>query len=477
MNRSTLNHPQSLKEGWLALTGLSVVFLFEMLDNSVLTVALPTIGKELNASVSSLGLATTAYSVVFGSLMLLFGSLADKIGPKRLMLSGLALLGVTSLSIMAVSNIYELIAVRALMGVAAAMTTPLTLSLTFKLFSTESLQLRAMSLISTVGLVGLSIGPTLGGAILTVASWKFLILVNTPIAAIAFVALFFSLPSSLTLTNGKKSLDLPGGIYGTIALVSLFIALDVVSQQGVTSWLFWSLMMSIVVFTTFFIRQESSTINPLIPLPFLKLPMVSSGLLYKASGSVVTAGIGYVVMLQLQLSYHWSPVLAAVGLLPQVLTLFLVGPLVNGIVARLGGHSAAFYGGLITVVGGLTYAIGSSQSYGWIALSLVLISAGVRVNGLVAGMSVFRGLPSTHTSTGSALVDTISQVCSAISIALASFLLSLLVPATIFTNTTEQSTTTAIHLNQAIALSSIFLTGIAATLFIIAAMQNKRVQS
>jgi hypothetical protein len=363
------------------------------------------------------------------------------------------------------------------MGVAAAMTTPLTLSLTFKLFSTESLQLRAMSLISTVGLVGLSIGPTLGGVILAVASWKLLILVNTPIAIIAFLALLLSLPSSLHIVNNKQSLDLQGGIYGTITIVSFFLALDVVSQQGLASWVFWSFVTSAIVFAAFFIWQERSTKNPLIPLLLIKLPLVSSGLLYKASGSVVTAGLGYIVMLQLQLGYHWSPVLSAIGLLPQVLTLLIVGPLVNRIVERLGGRTAAFCSGLMTVAGALIYSIGSSQSYGWIALALVLVSAGVRVNSLVAGMNVFRGLPSTHTSTGSALVDTISQACAAVSIAFISFLLSLFVPATIFTSSAMPSSITAAHLEQAITLSGLFLTGLAAIPFIMAAMRNKQAQS
>jgi len=81
--------PQSLRAAWLAPLGLSAVFLFEMLDNSVLDVALPTIGRDLQASTSALQWVTGAYAVVFGGLMLAFGALVDRFGRRRMMLVGL----------------------------------------------------------------------------------------------------------------------------------------------------------------------------------------------------------------------------------------------------------------------------------------------------------------------------------------------------------------------------------------------------
>ncbi|MGK3946721.1 MFS transporter, partial [Streptomyces caeruleatus] len=78
--------PQSLREVWVALAGLATVFLFEMLDNSILNVALPTIGRELQASTNGLQWVTGAYAVVFGGLMLVFGAIADKFGRRRIML-------------------------------------------------------------------------------------------------------------------------------------------------------------------------------------------------------------------------------------------------------------------------------------------------------------------------------------------------------------------------------------------------------
>ena len=131
---TTSDTPPSLRAAWPALTGLSAVFLFEMLDNSILNVALPTIGRQLHASTTALTWVTGAYAVVFGGLMLAFGAAADRFGRRRMMLIGLALLGLASLATAFVRTAEQLIVVRAAMGVAAAMTTPGSIALAFRLF-------------------------------------------------------------------------------------------------------------------------------------------------------------------------------------------------------------------------------------------------------------------------------------------------------------------------------------------------------
>src|ERR1700750_842737 len=105
--------PRSLRAAWVALAGLSAVFLFEMLDNSILNVALPTIGRALHASTVGLQWVTGAYAVVFGGLMLAFGAIADRFGRRRVMLAGLVLLGAASLATAFVTTSGELIGVRA----------------------------------------------------------------------------------------------------------------------------------------------------------------------------------------------------------------------------------------------------------------------------------------------------------------------------------------------------------------------------
>src|SRR5690349_1633078 len=122
-----------------------------MLDNSILNVALPTIGRELRASTTQLQWVAGAYAVVFGGLMLAFGAVADRFGRRRVMLAGLVLLAAGSLATAFVRSVEQLIAVRVAMGVAAAMTTPGSMALSFRLFEDDGLRVRATTLISTVG--------------------------------------------------------------------------------------------------------------------------------------------------------------------------------------------------------------------------------------------------------------------------------------------------------------------------------------
>src|SRR4051812_10834501 len=259
----TLTEPrqQTLPEAWVALAGLSAVFLFEMLDNSILNVALPTIGRELHASTTALQWVTGAYAVVFGGLMLAFGAVADRFGRRRIMLIGLALLGVASLATAFVTTAEQLIAVRVAMGVAAAMTTPGSMALAFRLFADDGLRVRATTLISTVGLVGLAIGPTVGGFVLAVAPWQVLLLVNVPIAVLALVAPTF------------------------------FV------ERGAGSWAPWPASAAAVVAAVLFVLRERSARHPLLDPKLVAHPLVSSGLAFKAATGLATAALGYLVTL------------------------------------------------------------------------------------------------------------------------------------------------------------------------------------
>jgi MFS family permease len=401
----------------MALAGLSAVFLFEMLDNSILTVALPTIGRDLHASAVGLEWVTGVYAVVFGGLMLLFGAMADRFGRRRMMLIGLCLLAVASLATAFVRTTDELIAVRALMGVAAAMTTPLSIALAFRLFEADSLRVRAMTLISTVGLVGLSIGPTLGGFVLAFAPWQVLLLANVPIAVLAFIGIRIGIAVDTADELHRDPIDVLGAALGTATIVIALVVPTLFVNEGIRSWAPWTATGVAVVLAVLFVVREHAARHPLLDLRLIALPLVSSGLLYKAATGMAAAGLSYLVTLQLQLDYGWPPVLAAIGLLPQVIVLLAAGPFVNRFVTRVGFDRAAWFSSISVVAGLAVYGFLNSFGYVWIAIALALVAAGIRLNGLVAGTNVLRGLPKNRTSIGAALVDTASEVATGVGIA------------------------------------------------------------
>jgi MFS family permease len=454
--------PQTLRAAWIALAGLSAVFLFEMLDNSILNVALPTIGRDLHASTTALQWVTGAYSVVFGGLMLAFGAIADRFGRRRIMLIGLMLLAIASFATAFVTTAEELIIVRSLMGIAAAMTTPGSIALAFRLFDGDQLRVRAMTLISTVGLVGLAIGPTVGGFVLAFAPWQVLLLINVPIAILAFIGIRAGIARDAASELHHDPIDIAGAIFGTATIVFALVAPTLFVNQGGGSWAPWAATAAAILGAVAFVLRERAARHPLLDLKLIARPLVSSGLAFKAATGLAVAGMGYMVTLQLQLDWGWPPYLASIGMLPQVIVLIFGGPLSNKFIERVGLTRAAWLSAISVVAGLAVFGLFSSLGYVWIAIALVLVAAGIRVNGVVAGTNVLKGLPANRTSIGAALVDTASEVATAVGIAVTGTIL-----AAIFTGSiakTDWTSAQSSQFEQGTMIAGLTLTVISAAL-------------
>ena len=465
------HRPQTLRAAAVALAGLSAVFLFEMLDNSILNVALPTVGRDLNASTIALQWVTGAYAVVFGGLMLLFSAIADRFGCRRVMLIGLTLLALASAASALVKTPDQLIAVRASMGVAAAMTTPGSMALAFRLFDEESLRVRALTLISTVGLVGLAIGPTVGGFILAFAPWQVLLLVNVPIAILAFIGIRKGVAEDLPEELHRDPLDVPGALLGTATIVLALVAPTLFVEVANGSWTPWAATAGAVAAAVLFVVRERTARYPLLDLKLVALPLVSSGLAYKAASGLAIAGLGYMVTLQLQFAWGWSPALASIGMLPQVIVLLFSGRLVGPFLKKVGMNHAAWMSAAAVVLGLAVFAAGSRFSYVWIALALVLVAAGMRIVGVVAGTNVMTGLPANRTTIGAAMVDTSSQVATGIGIAVTGTILAALFTGNI--SSTTWSADQAATFQTGVTVAGFAITAVAAALVLLGMIRSR----
>ncbi|MEU9132319.1 MFS transporter [Kitasatospora sp. NPDC048540] len=454
--------PKSLREAGVALAGLSAVFLFEMLDNSILNVALPTIGRELSASPTALQWVTGGYAVAFGGLMLALGALADRVGRRRIMLVGLVLLGAASLATAFVGTVEQLIAVRVAMGVAAAMTTPGSLALAFRLFDEDGLRVRATTLISTVGLAGLAVGPTLGGLVLAFAPWQVLLLVNVPIAALAFLGIRRGIPADRPDELHRAPVDAAGALLATATIGLALVAPTLFVDPGPASPVPWLATAAAVVTAVLFVVRERAARHPLLDLALVGRPLVSSGLAFKAASGLATAGLGYLVTLQLQLDWGWTPARAAVGMLPQVVVLIAGGAVIGPLVTRVGLDRAARLGAGAVVCGLAVHALLGRLGYVWVALALVLVAAGMRVVGVVAGTNVMRGLPADRTTVGAALVDTAGEVSTGVGVCVGGTILAALLSGGIATSAWDSDRVA--RFDQAVTWAGLTLTVLAAAL-------------
>jgi len=458
---ATAAPPQRLRDAWIPLAGLSAVFLFEMLDNSVLNVALPTIGRELTASTASLQWVSGAYSVAFGGLMLLFGAVADRIGRRRVMLVGLTLLAVVSILTLFVTSVEQLIAVRALMGVAAAMTTPGSMALAFRLFDDDDLRVRALTVISTAGLVGLAAGPTIGGFVLAVAPWQVLIVANAPIAVIAFLGIRAGIAADRRTDLHRDPVDVIGAVLGTATVVGVLLT-PTLFVAGTDVALAWGAAAATVAAVVGFVARERTARHPLLELRLVVQPLVASGLAHKAASGLAMAGLSYMVTLQLQFAWGWPPALAAVGTLPQVVVLLASGRFVGPFVKRVGLDRAAWMSAAAVIAGLAVFALLGRFGYTWVLVALVLVAAGMRVVGVVAGNNVLRGLPQNRTSIGAALVDTASEIATAVGIAATGTILAALVGRSVATMTFTSDQLASFE--QAILIAGLTITALAAAL-------------
>jgi hypothetical protein len=189
---------------------------------------------------------------------------------------------------------------------------------------------------------------------------------------------------------------------------------------------------------------------------------VSSGLAYKAAAGLATAGLGSMVTLQLQLDWGWTPALAAIGMLPQVVVLIAGGAFISPFVQRLGLDRAAWLSAVTVVFGLAVYGLLSRFGYLWVAVALVLVAAGLRVVGVVAATNVLRGLPRNRTTIGVALTDTATEVTSGVGLAVTGTILAALFTGDIATAT--WSTQQTAEFQAAVTLAGLVLTVMAAAL-------------
>ena len=181
---------------WLILAVLSVGVFLVVVDNTIVNVALPTLNRELGASVSELQWIVDAYSLVFAGLLLAAGGLGDRLGRKGAMQIGLVIFGVTSALGAFATSSGQLIAARGAMGIGAALVFPATLAILTNVFTEPSERAKAIGAWSAVSGLAVAFGPVTGGFLLEHFWWGSVFLVNVPIVVLALVAGAVLVPSS-----------------------------------------------------------------------------------------------------------------------------------------------------------------------------------------------------------------------------------------------------------------------------------------
>ncbi|HET9078765.1 MAG TPA: DHA2 family efflux MFS transporter permease subunit [Acidimicrobiales bacterium] len=408
---------------WLALAVLCVSLLIVTLDNTVLNVALPTLVGRLHASLSDLQWIVDAYVLAFAGLMLVSGSLADRVGRKRTFLAGLVLFAGCSAWAAFSGSVGHLIAARASMGAGGALIMPSTLAVITNTFTDPRERQRAIGLWAATSGAGIAAGPIIGGLLLDHFWWGSVFLVNVPVAALGFALAVPLVPDSRDPSARRP--DAVGSLLSVAGLGLLLCAIIEAPVHGWSSALVLGTGIGGLAVLAAFVEWEHRSTHPMLRLAFFRdrrfsAPIVSVSLMmFGLFGSM------FVLTQFLQFQLGYTPLQAGVRILPAAGAIAVVAPLADRLVGAAGTR-VTIAGALLMAAAGFWQMSGATvdTTYGGVVVGMILVGASAGLVIPSATASVMGSLPQEHTGVGAATNGTFLQTGGALGVAVIGNLLS-----------------------------------------------------
>jgi EmrB/QacA subfamily drug resistance transporter len=311
-----------------AVTGSGLAFL----DTTVVNVALPAIARGLQTKLAGLQWTIDAYLLTLTALLLLGGSLGDRLGPRLVLSAGTTLFAVGSAACGAAPSLILLIAARALQGVGAALLVPNSLAI-LRASIAEADQGRAIGIWAGLSGFTTALGPLVGGWLLGFASWRFIFYLNLPVAALALGATRRFVPPR---SSGERDkVDLPGALLVTPALSAWVFSLIEGPAHGWSWPVLLCAGLGSVLFVAF-LRAEATAPNPLLPMHlFHSLRFTGMNLTTLAVYFALSASL-FFLTLELQGVHGYSPLAAGAAFTPVTILMLTLSPLTSGLTRRIG---------------------------------------------------------------------------------------------------------------------------------------------
>jgi EmrB/QacA subfamily drug resistance transporter len=343
----------------LAATVLGTSLAF--LDATIVNIALPKIGENLDASLAGLQWTINGYTLSLAGLILLGGALGDRYGRRRVFLVGVVWFALASLLCALAPGIEWLVGARILQGVGGALLAPGSLALIQTSFRAED-RGRAIGAWSGLGGVAGAAGPFLGGWLIAGPGWRWAFLINVPLAVLVVAVTLRHVPESRD-ERASGSFDIVGAVLGALSLAAVTYALIAATEPAGRGMAVAVGIVGVALGAAFVITERRRA-NPMLPMDVFSSSQFTAVNVVTLAVYAALGGVFFLLLLQLQLVAGFSPVAAGTALLPVTVLMLLLSSRAGGLAQRIGPRWPMVSGTLLTAAGVLLMSrIGAGSSY------------------------------------------------------------------------------------------------------------------
>ena len=400
----------------LILLTMSLGVLIAQIDTSVVNLALKPIRSDLDGGLNTLQWVVDGYNLVYASLLLTAGTLADIYGRRKMFALGMALFNVGSLICGLAPDTGILIAGRAMAGVGAALEVPTSLAILTVAYPDMKQRSHALGVWASCNGLAFIIGPTLGGLLVDAAGWRSIFLLILPLCAIALLLTITFVPESAD-PEGRK-LDLPGQALAIIGLGALSLAFIEGPRWGWGSAATISALLTAPAAAAWFVRRQAEVDGALVPLPMFRNAAFSASLGVAAAMTFGMYAMLFLVPLYLQSVRGASALNAGIELLPMSVAFVVVSQL-SGRISNAFGPRVPMTAGMAMMGGGLFLLalIAVWDSLFLIEPALLIIGCGLGLNTASVNAVAVANAPSARSGTASGLLNTARMVGATLGVA------------------------------------------------------------
>ncbi|WP_280519028.1 MFS transporter [Shinella curvata] len=319
---------------WLVLIAVMLAFLPVVLDMTILHVAVPTLTQALGASSTEVLWIIDIYPLLMAGLLVPMGTLADRVGQRRILLIGLVVFGAASALAAFAPNAPMLIAARMLLALGGSMIMPCVLGIIRRAFEDEGERAMALGLWGTVGAAGAAVGPLIGGGLLEHFWWGSVFLINVPVMLVVAPACFLLLPRVEVTSPGKWAIG--QALLLIVGMISVVYSLKAgVGAKQPLAVVFLVLVFGLAMLTVF-ARKQLHAREPMLDLSLFTHPAIAAGMIIAVVASGALAGVELTLAQELQYVLDKTPFQAGVFMIPIMAAAAVGGP-VAGYLSNLFG--------------------------------------------------------------------------------------------------------------------------------------------